>query len=136
MKQVFFILLVIISFQGFSQSVKIPEIGLEVMTKDLGKMNWEQAKKSCENLGDGWRLPTIYELIKIWRIRESVDPFARPEFNLIRGTIGVFKNDSYWSSMESIEGSAWILDFYDGSAPYGRSILDVTTYVRAVRTLK
>ena len=31
---------------------------LEVMTEDLGEMNWEDAMKACADLGDGWRLPT------------------------------------------------------------------------------
>ena len=31
---------------------------LEVMTEDLGKMTWYEAKKACADLGGGWRLPT------------------------------------------------------------------------------
>tara|TARA_B110000285_G_C14984281_1_gene543012 strand:- start:759 stop:878 length:120 start_codon:yes stop_codon:yes gene_type:complete len=26
---------------------------LELMTEDLGHMNWNEANKACENLGDG-----------------------------------------------------------------------------------
>ena len=33
-------------------SIKIGE--LEIMTEDLGDMNWEDAKKACADLGDGW----------------------------------------------------------------------------------
>jgi hypothetical protein len=40
-------------------SIKLSDIGLEIMKTDLGKMDWDKAKKECENLGDGWRLPTI-----------------------------------------------------------------------------
>jgi hypothetical protein len=49
MKTVLFILLVFISFQGFSQiqSVKLKELGIEVMTKDLGwRMTWNEAIKA------------------------------------------------------------------------------------------
>jgi hypothetical protein len=54
MKPVFLILLVFITCQGFSQSVKVPEIGLEVMTEDLNKitMGWYEAKKACDSLGN------------------------------------------------------------------------------------
>lgn len=38
---------------------------LEVMNKDLGKMNWDDAMKEVAELGDGWRLPTKEECLKI-----------------------------------------------------------------------
>ncbi len=41
------------------------ETGLIVDKQDLGGMSWEEAIKACENKGDGWRLPTKEELIKI-----------------------------------------------------------------------
>ena len=45
------------------RQVSTIQIGnLEVMTGSLGKMPWNEAKKACENLGDGWRLPTKDEL--------------------------------------------------------------------------
>jgi len=45
MKKVLFILVVFISFNGIAQeTIKVKEIGLEVMTKDLGKMNWYDSK--------------------------------------------------------------------------------------------
>ena len=110
MKQMFFILLVIISFKGFSQSVKIPEIGLEVMTEDLSKskMGWYQAKKACDSLGDGWRLPTIDELEKIYKFKKK---------------IGDFKKNYYWSSTETTNTSAWYIYFRIGSASNGKSKL-------------
>lgn len=49
-----------LSINVFAQStVKIGN--LEVMTKDLGKMNWNDAKKACADLGGGWRIPTKEE---------------------------------------------------------------------------
>jgi len=77
MKQILFILLVFISFQGFSQSVKIRRCdSLEVMKTDLvGKMTWEEAKKACEKLGDGWRLPTIEELQFMYNKRDEIGGF-------------------------------------------------------------
>ena len=120
MKQVLFILLVFISFQGFSQeSVKVKGIGLEVMTKDLGEMNWEEAKKACENLGDGWRLPTKDEWCKIYKLK---------------GKIGEFEK-IYWSSTEDSNSTAWFFSFVVGGARYGLNKTE-TEQVRAVRDLK
>ncbi len=136
MKKVLFILLVFISFNGFSQSVKI---GIEVKTEDLGEtddvtgiaeMTWEEAKKACEKLGDGWRLPTIEELKFIYVNRDK---------------LGVFKQHIYWSSTE-LDGisntwgsdGAWYVDFRNGAIDFGTSFS--TEYysgcVRAVRDLK
>jgi hypothetical protein len=121
MKQVLFILLVFISFQGFSQTqtVKLNKIGLEVMKTDLSKMTWDEAKKACGNLGDGWRLPTMQEL------SEKIYP--------LRYEIGGFTSGSYWSSLES-GPSSWDFTFNGGSV-YG-SGRGYTYYVRAVRALK
>lgn len=119
MKQVLFILLVFISFQGVAQeSVKVGVI--EVMKTDLGEMTWDEAKKACEKLGDGWRLPTIDEL-----------QFMYDKYDEISG----FGPASYWSSSESGLVSAWTFSFYSGSA-INDSLKDDAFYVRAVRTLK
>ena len=56
---------------------------LEVMKEDLGKMKWDEAKKACENLGDGWRLPTEDELNVLYENKVE---------------IGGFASDTYWSS--------------------------------------
>lgn len=49
-----------ISFINITDFDKLAD--LEVMTEDLPMLNWEDAKKKCENLDDGWRLPNNYEL--------------------------------------------------------------------------
>jgi hypothetical protein len=133
MKQVLFILLVFISFQGFSQTqtVKLYQIRLEVMNYDLGewddflkgRMKWQQAKTACENLGGGWRLPTIQELQGIYQFRYKLDDYQE----------GI-----YWSSTESdsdfYPGWNQALDFEDGSKE--NEPKQSFAYVRAVRTLK
>lgn len=129
MKQVLFFLLVFISFQGFAQSVKL---GIEVKTYDIGETSvvtgtgintWGEAKKACEKLGDGWRLPTIEELKFIYVNRDK---------------LGNFKADIYWSSTEHVDDGAWYVDFRDGRADFGTSFS--TEYysgsVRAVRDLE
>ena len=45
---------------------------LEVMKEDLGKMKWDEAKKACENLGDGWRLPTKDELNILYKNKDKI----------------------------------------------------------------
>lgn len=121
MKQVLFILLAFISFQGFSQSVKVQEIGLEVMTKDLGKMEWEDATIACAQLGDRWRLPTLDELIKMYKYRDK---------------IGGFEEFAYWSSSEgAIDRFAWVLYYNKEQNAYPDN-KKFTSFVRAVRDLK
>jgi hypothetical protein len=124
MKQVIFILLVFISFQGFSQNIKISKcFNLEVMKTDLGKMTWYEAMKKVAELGDGWRLPTIEELHIMYSKR---------------GEIGGLKDDDlYWSSEEYDAHAllnAWIFSFNSGDA--GGSAKYLTFYVRAVRDLE
>ena len=90
---------------------------LEVMTEDLGKImkweqsedvvdydyiEWEKARKTCENLGDGWRLPTKDELNLLYENKCK---------------IGGFTNNNYWGSKEDADGV-----FYDSitGLPWGQ----------------
>ena len=96
------------------KTVKIAN--LEVMTEDLGVMNWDDAKKACADLGDGWRLPTMDELNILYQNQDKIGGFA---FNY------------YWSSTEVGFDGAWIQFFGDGpQANYGKGY---TYYVRAIR---
>jgi hypothetical protein len=90
----------------------------EVYSEDLGEHNWEDAKKVCEDLGDGWRLPTREELHFMW---------------INRRTVGDFANNYYWSYSEVNSKSAWYQDFSTGrqSNNYKNDIC----YVRAVRDI-
>jgi hypothetical protein len=90
---------------------------LEVMTEDLGRMNWYDAKKTCENLGDGWRLPRDEDELKI--LYQNKDK------------IGGFADDLYWSSREFVGTISWLRNFLDGLL-YDSDYSD-TNYVRAVR---
>ena len=126
MKQVLFILLVFISFQGFSQNVKIRRCdSLEVMKTDLvGEKTWKEAKTAVDKLGSFWRLPSNAELQFMYDKRDEIGGFVKDECC-----------SSYWSSTELLEGSVDGLAFYDGShSLIIKSLLK--SRVRAVRTIK
>ena len=75
MKYSVIILVVFISFQTFSQQTYKLNKKLEVMMEDLGKMKFEDAKKACDDLGEGWRLPTKKELKLLYR-KSDDKPFC------------------------------------------------------------
>ena len=103
--------------------------GLVVASEDLGRMNWNDAKKACEDLvlngHDDWYLPSLEELKLIYEKLHKTGELKLP---------GV----TYWSNKEE-RGPyrslklAWYLSvkegFTDHSYKYGK------TYVRAVRKL-
>ena len=89
---------------------------LEVMTKDLGTMTWDDAKESCADLGDGWRLPRIEELNLLYENKDEIGGLAL---------------NYYWSSTEHDNFFAWNQDLFSGNKSVNRKRL--TYYVRAVR---
>ena len=96
-------------------TVKIGD--LEVMTEDLGEMNWHKAKKACADIGDGWRLPTKDELNILYESKDKIGGFGYKHF---------------LSSTELDLANVWIQNFDTGSQ-YDDSKLH-TYSVRAVRT--
>ena len=81
MKQILFILLAFISFQGFAQeSVKFKNIGLEIMTKTFGPMNWNEAQALCDSMGNGWRLPKGDEFNKLGRLRTLIGGINKGDY--------------------------------------------------------
>ena len=117
MKYSVIILVVFISFQTFSQKTYKLNKKLEVMIEDLGKMKFEDAKKACINLGEGWRLPTKKELKLLYRKRDE---------------IGGFTKNTYWSSKELHDGYVYGFSFRPKVGAY--SVKGGKYYVRAVRT--
>jgi hypothetical protein len=99
---------------------KANKIGnLEVAELDFPKeMNWEDAKKACEALGKGWRLPTIDELNIMYQNKSKISDF---------------ENIWYWSSTEYNSSFAWLQEFSTGGQNYYEK--SSTNYVRAVRSI-
>ena len=94
MKKIILLLMVGLSYNSIGQDTTSIIIGdLEVMTKDLGKMNFEEAQKACKELGDGWRLPTKKEFTILCENKDK---------------IGGFETSWYWSSTELNGQAAWI----------------------------
>ena len=91
---------------------------IEVAQYDFpNQMNWVDAKKACESLGDGWRLPTIIELNILYQNKDR---------------IGGFSTNYYWSSTEADYTRAGNIDFNTGMQ-YDMTMKEATRYVRAVR---
>ncbi len=98
--------------------------GLIADKADMGRMTWAAAEKACAEKGQGWRLPTRDEMVKLYA-------------NM--GKVGRFEQNDYWTSTESVRplphhpkmhGSVCIY-FQNGSA----HALPKTaaSFVRAVR---
>ena len=81
-------------------------------------MQWVNANKACETLGDGWMLPIKDELNSLY---------------LSKDKIGGFASDVYWSSTEVDNYDlAWYQYFFNGEQ-YDFGDKDYTYYVRAIR---
>lgn len=70
---------------------------LEVAQYDFpNEMNWYDANKACEKLGNRWRLPT------------------KDELQIVRNKISNFGFYAYWSSTEKNGNLAWGQYIYSG----------------------
>ncbi|MBM3936786.1 MAG: DUF1566 domain-containing protein [Sphingomonadales bacterium] len=119
--------------------IKIDGSTIQVAKEDFPEtMDWDDAMAACQNLGNGWRLPSIDELR------------AMNKQLYLKGK-GNFHSTWYWSSSEYNEeqGIMWTFAFGDGEADdehhslypgdglYGDGTDEnhYTKHVRAVRTL-
>ena len=100
------------------KSIKIGS--LEVAQNDFPRhMNWNDAKKACAALGDGWRLPTLDELNTLFQNKDK---------------IGNFQRAYYWISTEANTNDAWRKDFSSGFQVEESTHELKVHRVRAVRT--
>ena len=103
------------SYKIIGKTIKIGK--LEVAQFDFpNRLIWNDAKKACTGLGNGWRLPTKSELDLLYINKDK---------------IGGFADDFYWSSTESSNNYAWLVNFYIGYQDY--SDKKYIYNVRAVR---
>lgn len=117
----------------------------EIRSEDFqNPMTCEEAKKCCEDLGDGWRLPTSDELYLVY---EMVKKNQR-SFNT-NTEIKTRKKD-IWDSFNTFGSFYWSLNLLELSEKLifdnfekkcfetGMSLMTInfTAYVRAVRTIK
>lgn len=90
--------------------------GLEILSTDLGTLEWDDAVQACAALGTGWRLPTVDELNMLFLNKDS---------------IGGFVNSFYWGGTEMIPGSPCIQGFING-----KQAKDQKIYLFHVRPVK
>jgi len=100
--------------------------------KTLSK-TWSEAKDYCEAKGDGWRLPTIKELIDISEINHN-EIMINEKFNNINDSSDY--SSKYWSSDKYLtsESLAWVINFSNGIVKAeGKSPISVNKiYVRCI----
>ena len=94
------------------------ETGLEWSLETQGPMPFESPCKSCYN---GWRLPTIQELLSIF------------DYSRLSTDLPGMKMSHYWSSDIYAYDSncVWGVYFYNGAVDYGTNTLH--HYIRCVR---
>lgn len=67
------------------------------------RFTWDEAKAYAASLGDGWRLPTVQELVGLWDYEIGKSP-AFPD-----------SSGWFWSSSPYGNGRAWVVNFDYGS---------------------
>ena len=97
--------------------------GLEWQHEHAGPMTWQAAMDYAAKIGDGWRLPTVFELVTLVDYERHTPASAFPAMPVV----------AFWSS-SSYAGSAsnaWYVNFYHGHISNDGKTS--TSYVRCVR---
>ncbi|MDQ3192927.1 MAG: DUF1566 domain-containing protein [Bacteroidota bacterium] len=122
-------LLIFIFSTAYSQNsvigTKIVLGNLEIAQFDFPTtMEMNEANKACNDLGNGWRLPTINELDEMYQYRDKITGFKGEKDGI-----------EYWSSSKKSSETFWIKSFKWGTK-FGTIIFDGMEglHVRAVRT--
>ncbi len=113
---------------NFDSRSTISIANFEIMTVDLGRMKWEKAKKACENLGNGWHLPSLNEISNLNEFDKS---------SLFK--LNFMPNTKYWTLNE--DGNqfpytfARFFEFGDGKFWYNNEFMKKSEFlnVRALR---
>ena len=97
-------------------------------------MNWDDAKKSCRALGNGWRLPTKNELNILYNNRRKLGKVSDWEGYWTSSAVPSRLWDPKWTAEEIGEGIAWRQYFTSGIQGYA-SMSNDKCVVRAVKLL-
>lgn len=126
MKKFLFLPLLLFTCLSFAQNAKAIigkpiKIGNILVAQndfpDYSAMSWEDAKRACRSLGEGWRLPTKTELNILYMNKKNIKVL----------------NSMYWSSTEQNRDGAWAQSFKSGNQlSQGK---DGFFFVRAVKSL-
>lgn len=96
-------------FQKTDHGYLDTQTGLEWAKEVIGPMPWQEAMVHVASLGDGWRLPTIHELITL------IDFSKHGPASSFPGQ----QSDWFWSSSRaSSMPNAWHVNFYTGYVYY------------------
>lgn len=107
--------MMIVPFATYAQKnneIELPS-GLKVATADeYGIFKWAEAKKKCENKGDGWSLPTKEELAEIYQYRDTIKGFTDSWY----WSLSTDKSSTFFTDTDINPdyGNAWNLIFSNG----------------------
>ena len=96
-----------------------------IISMNMHKGTWNEAKTWCASLGGGWRMPTVHELLLIYAVKNTLNEVLY----WVKGAPLYYRT---WSS-NSYEGDssrAWNVRMNDGLTSFGNK--DSSYYVRAV----
>ena len=99
------------------------------------KVNWNDAKLLCSKLGDGWRLPNIEELNKMYQYSDRIGGFIKGIYYWSSSPFGVSSPDLTTASGERISGDyyqAALINFANGYITGGEKDSEIYL-VRAVK---
>lgn len=106
---------------------------LLVSRHDLpNRLTFEEAKIACQELGDGWRLPTKQEMIKICE-NKKIKGFSS-QIQLINDAFYYEDNGLYyWTDQEYGSNYSWI--YYKDESNFAITLKSECLYVRPVRNI-
>jgi hypothetical protein len=103
--------------------IKLRFINIEIMAENLpGETSWKRAQKKAESLGEGWRLPTVNELLFLSTLYDigNICNLNFPKNKYDNGN-WYDPNDKYWSIDDSEHVNKSELGT-DGSSKYARYV--------------
>lgn len=108
---------VIMYLNDLTISRKVKKDGTEQIVQDPF-MTWKEADAQCKKLGEGWRLPTVDELKKIWgnsvSINQQLKTYKGSNLLQVTGQGTSATYTFYWSQDKQSENFPWTMLFKNG----------------------